>query len=62
MNTRFVRRMVCPWCQKGEVLADDKAKAAISVECPKCHRFFVGSLDSLKTERATACKRVGRRK
>lgn len=62
VNGNFTRHLVCPWCHQGEVLADGKAKLSISAQCPKCHRFFVGSLDSLKTERSSACKRLGRNK
>lgn len=59
---KFTRHLICPWCQKGEVLSDGKAKITLSVECPKCHRFFTGSMDSLKAERSVACKRLGRKK
>lgn len=58
----FNRHLKCPWCHEGEILADGKAKVSVSVQCTKCRRFFVGSLDSLKTERSTACKRLGRNK
>ncbi|MEG1640045.1 MAG: hypothetical protein RR867_07380 [Ruthenibacterium sp.] len=58
----FSRHLVCPWCSKGEVLADAKGKITISAQCPKCRRFFTGSLDTLKTERSTACKQLGKRK
>lgn len=56
----FTRHLKCPWCHDGEVLADGKAKVSVSAQCPKCHKFFIGSLDSLKTERSSACKRLGR--
>ena len=56
----FNRYLKCPWCRDGEVLADGKAKVRISVQCPKCHKFFTGSLDTLITERSAACKRLGR--
>jgi len=57
-NSKFTRRLVCPWCQQGEVLADGTAKISVSAQCPRCHKFFVGNLDSLKTERSAACKRL----
>lgn len=62
MNSTFHRHLICPWCQKGEVLADGQAKISLSIECPKCHRFFIGSMDTLKAERSAACKRTGRKK
>lgn len=57
----FTRHLLCPWCKKGETLADGKAKVTISVQCPKCGRFFLGDLDTLKTEKTKACRRMGRR-
>jgi phage FluMu protein Com len=59
---QYNRKLVCPWCNKGEVLADGKAKVTLSIMCPKCSRFFTGDLDTLKTERAVAQKRLGRMK
>lgn len=58
----FSRHLKCPWCHEGEILADGKAKISVSVQCPKCRKIFVGSLDSLITERSKACKRLGRNK
>lgn len=60
MQHLFHRHLVCPWCKKGEVLADGKAKVTVSVMCPKCKRFFQGDLDTLKTEKAVAQRRSGR--
>lgn len=60
MPYSFNRHLICPWCKKGEVLADGKAKVTVSVMCPKCNRFFWGDLDTLKTDKATAQRRSGR--
>ena len=60
MNSRFNRHIICPWCGRGEVLADGKAKVTVSAQCPKCGRVFYGDLDTLKTEKGKACKRSGR--
>lgn len=60
MQNYFDRHLICPWCSKGEVLADGKAKVTVSVMCPKCRHFFTGDLDTLKTEKAVAQKRLGR--
>ncbi len=62
MQHTFNRHLICPWCKKGEALADGKAKVTISVMCPKCNHFFWADLDTLETERATAQRRVGRMK
>lgn len=61
MKNGFNRHLVCPWCHKGEILADGKAKVTVSVMCPKCSNFFAGDLDTLQTERTKACRRMGRR-
>ena len=60
MPYSFNRHLICPWCKKGEVLADGKAKVTVSVMWPKCKRFFWGDLDTLKTEKANAQRRSGR--
>ena len=60
MPYSFNRRLICPWCRRGEVLADGKAKVTVSVMCPKCNRFFWADLDTQKTEKAKAQRRSGR--
>lgn len=57
----FNRHFPCPWCKKGEALADGKGKVTISLVCPKCERVYLVDLDTGKTERSTACRRTGRR-
>ena len=61
MNSQFTRHLKCPWCNKGEALADGKAKVTISIQCGKCGHVFYGDLDTLKTEKGVAQRRVGRR-
>ena len=29
----------CPWCKKGETLADKPADINVSIRCPKCMNF-----------------------
>jgi uncharacterized Zn finger protein len=62
MTNKYNRKLICPWCRKGEVLADGKARVSISVRCPKCGHFYTGNLDTLTTERTVAQKRLGRMK
>lgn len=57
----FSRHLICPWCKKGEALADGKAKVTISIQCSRCGRIFYGDLDTLRTEKGTTCRRIGRR-
>lgn len=61
MNNRFNIHMICPWCKKGEALADGRAKVTMSIQCPKCGRFYLADLDTMKTEKGNACRRMGRR-
>lgn len=60
MENDFKRHLTCPWCKKGEVLADQKAKVTISVVCPKCDHVFTGDLDTLCTQKNIARKRLRR--
>ena len=52
----------CPWCGGSEILADRRTKATISVQCAKSKKIYKADLDSLKTEKAKAQKRMGRRR
>jgi len=60
LNHVFNRHLICPWCLKGEALADGKAQVTISIQCPRCGKVFLGDLDTLKTEKGKACKRANR--
>lgn len=60
MNRNFNKHLVCPVCNKGEVLANRRAKVTISVSCPKCGNFFWADLYTLKTEKAAAQKKMSR--
>lgn len=50
----FAHRLVCPWCEKGEVLSNASQQVVISVRCPRCGHVFLADLLGLKTERAAA--------
>ena len=58
MNNQFTRHLKCPWCNKGEALANVKAKVIISVQCGKCGHVFFGDLDTLKTEKGIPQRRL----
>ncbi len=47
----FAHRLVCPWCEKGEVLSNASQQVVISVRCPRCGHVFLADLLGLKTER-----------
>lgn len=43
----------CPWCEKGETLADKPADINVSIQCPKCGNFY--QID-FKKQRAVKAK------
>lgn len=60
MNAPFKHHLTCPWCGKGEVLADGIGKLTISVQCPRCKNFYLGDLDTFRTIRTQPQRRLGR--
>ena len=60
MNAPFKHHLTCPWCGKGEVLADGIGKLTISVQCPRCKNFYLGDLDTLRTTKTRPQRRLGR--
>lgn len=60
MNAPFKHHLTCPWCGKGEVLADGFGKLTISVQCPRCKNFYLGDLDTLRTIKTQPQRRLGR--
>lgn len=52
--------LICPWCGGSEILADRRVKVTISVQCAKCRKIYKVDLDSLKTEKSKAQKRMGK--
>ncbi|AHM55817.1 hypothetical protein EAL2_c05150 [Peptoclostridium acidaminophilum DSM 3953] len=49
--------MQCPWCEKGETLADKPADIKISCQCPRCGRIYHVDFSTLKVEKAAAIRR-----
>lgn len=60
MQNNFHIHLICPYCHKGEALADGKAKVTLSIRCPKCGRFYTADLDTMQTEPSQPLRRVGR--
>ena len=58
MRLTFTHRLICPWCEKGEVLSTASQQVVISVRCPRCGHVFLADLLNLTTERSTAQKRM----
>lgn len=47
----------CPWCEKGETLADKPADINISCQCPRCGRIYLVDFSTLKVEKSAAIRR-----
>ena len=61
IRTREMRyHYKCPWCGKGETLADGKGKVTISAQCGRCGGFYLADLDTGVTEKAKPQRRQGR--
>lgn len=60
-EAEFDKYVNCPWCDKGEVLVERTAKTIISMQCPKCRKFYRVDLETLRTERSAACRREHRK-
>jgi DNA polymerase III, alpha subunit (gram-positive type) len=58
MGRPMEKHLKCPWCGKGEILADGTAKILVSVKCPKCGHIFTGDLDTMKTKKSMAQRRL----
>jgi hypothetical protein len=39
-DKQFLIAVSCPWCEKGETLADKPADINISCQCPKSGNFY----------------------
>ncbi len=55
----FTIHILCPYCHKGEILADRRAKVKISVVCPICLNRFVADLYELDAYRPMEVSLVG---
>lgn len=60
IKEKYGIQVLCPWCQKGETLADRTAPIHVSCQCPKCGRFYRINFSDLTTEKATAFPRERR--
>ena len=62
MKKNFYIHLVCPYCHRGEALADGKAKVTLSLVCPKCGGYYTADLETMKTDKAKACRRTSKMK
>ncbi len=45
-------KVLCPWCDKGEVYIEAGGKGRVSVMCPRCRHCFRVQLEHMTVERA----------
>ena len=62
MKKNFYIHLVCPYCHRGEALADGKAKVTLSLVCPKCGGYYTADLETMKTDKAKDCRRTSKMK
>ena len=51
-------RIQCPYCGKGELLADHRTLICVSTFCPICNNKFYASLNTLRGYRAKEIERM----
>jgi transcription elongation factor Elf1 len=56
-NTEFDKIVVCPWCNKGKVIANRKAHIIVSCQCPKCGRYFGADFEKLTATKSSPIQR-----
>jgi len=44
-------KVMCPWCDKGEIYVEGAGKVVVSVKCPRCKRCYKVRLDDLTAVR-----------
>lgn len=56
----FKYSLRCPFCMKGEILADNKAKITVSTVCPVCNNLYYADLYSMRTFRPKELRKMGK--
>ena len=46
--------IACPWCGRGETLADQRADIRITCRCNNCQRFYSIDFQTLRAKRTKA--------
>ena len=58
MNKQFKYRLKCPYCGRGEILADARSLVCVSVFCTTCGNLFYASLHTMRTYRSKEIERI----
>ena len=57
-NTQFPIAVLCPWCEKGETLADKPADINLSCRCHACGKFYKIDLKNRRAEKAMSAPKA----
>lgn len=58
MDKQAENSVLCPWCNRGEVISEGNSSGEITIRCPKCFHFFRIHLDSMTAEKAIAHRKI----
>lgn len=61
-NSSFSKKVICPWCERSEILGTPKTEGAVSMACPKCGRYFIADFSQCKGIKSTAVRRTSTEK
>lgn len=51
MQNNFTIHLYCPWCKKGEIIADNRVKIKVSAKCHICNNTYIADLYDMETYR-----------
>jgi transposase-like protein len=57
-DSSFSKKVICPWCERGEVLGTSETKGSVSMACPKCGRYFVANFNQCIGVKSKAVRRT----
>jgi len=61
-DNSFSKKVICPWCERGEVQGTNETKGSVSMACPKCGRYFVADFNQCKGVKSKAVRRAAAEK
>lgn len=61
-DSSFSKKVICPWCERGEVLGTSETIGSVSMACPKCGRYFIADFNQCKGVKSKAVRRAAAEK
>lgn len=55
---RFIKKIACPWCGRGETLGTADAQGIVSLICPKCGRYYIADFSKCKSMKSNAVRKT----